>query len=229
MDTCSIDGCDRGTYSRGWCEKHYRRALRNGGVQPGERFAPTLCAANSCDRDAVTKGYCHGHYQRVRARGDAGAARPLRTAAALCAVQGCDRTSHTAGLCKAHHRRLIVNGDVRADIPIRSTGTGTSISHGYRWVICPPEERHLTGGRRRVLEHRLVMARVLGRALGPDESAHHLNGDRLDNRPENLELWSRWQPSGQRVTDKVVFAVEVLRRYRPDLLRESWPASPGAA
>jgi hypothetical protein len=40
----------------------------------------------------------------------------------------------------------------------------------------------------RVAEHRLVLARTLGRPLEAHETAHHINGSRADNRSENLQL-----------------------------------------
>lgn len=65
------------------------------------------------------------------------------------------------------------------------------------------------------------MERILGRPLLPGENVHHKNGVRHDNRPENLELWVTSQPAGQRVQDKVDFAVEMLKRYAPTLLASS--------
>jgi hypothetical protein len=61
-------------------------------------------------------------------------------------------------------------------------------------------------------EHRHVMSQVLGRALYPFENVHHRNGLKSDNRPENLELWATYQPSGQRVVD----LVEFVARFYPD-------------
>lgn len=67
-----------------------------------------------------------------------------------------------------------------------------------------------------ILEHRKVMQEMLGRPLLPEEDVHHKNGQRADNRPENLELWSRSQPRGQRVEDKIRWAREFLALYQKE-------------
>ncbi len=62
-------------------------------------------------------------------------------------------------------------------------------------------------------QHRMVMETILGRKLLKGENVHHKNGHRGDNRPENLELWVTFQPSGQRPEDLVAYAMEILKRY----------------
>ena len=182
------------------------------------------CSIDGCSRQAVSRGWCHGHYQRWVRLGDVMPDRPLgRQVNFACSIEGCDRDAYARQLCKTHYRRWLAKGDPQSSKPVREVVGEGYIHHGYFVVPVPPELRHLTNGESPCLEHRLVMAQLLGRPLTDDESVHHKDGNRLNNDPSNLELWSRWQPSGQRVSDKIASAIELLERYLPTALAPQLP------
>jgi hypothetical protein len=100
------------------------------------------------------------------------------------------RPAVTVQLCRTHRNRLRKFGDVQADKPIREVSGEGYLDRGYLVVPVPPALRHLASGDHAMAEHRFVMAQHLGWALPAAESVHHINGNRLDNRFANLELWS---------------------------------------
>jgi hypothetical protein len=174
----------------------------------------TTCASFQCNLPVLAKGLCSPHYQRAR-RG-----RPLdtplreRTTSPTqpCPVEGCERLQQKCGLCQKHYAAKLRHGDP-AVRKYGEYGAGHLTAAGYRVVYAPQAASASKTGY--LPEHRLVMEEILGRALRKEEHVHHKNGQRADNRPENLELWvlTPRQPKGQRVEDLLAWAKEIVHRY----------------
>ena len=58
MRKCSIEGCERKHYAKGWCKRHYNSAR--------DAAAKAPCAVEGCSKPARTAGRCSGHYERQR-------------------------------------------------------------------------------------------------------------------------------------------------------------------
>lgn len=70
---CSIGGCDRAVYAKGWCRSHYMRDRRYGDPEAGQiERQPRLssCSVQGCDARQVSRGWCSKHYTRWQRHGD---------------------------------------------------------------------------------------------------------------------------------------------------------------
>jgi hypothetical protein len=216
---CLNSQCNRKAITNGFCDMHYRRWRKHGDSDiiakpPTKKRIYSGCSVKNCDNNHHANGYCAKHYARYKRYGSPLAGvRPFYKDVE-CELEDCHLPAKVKHLCSKHYERWRKYGDTSQIKKKYRRDYDRKINrYGYVEIYRPdhPNAMPSTGW---ALEHRIIMSDHLNRPLLEDENVHHRNGNRTDNRIENLELWCSSQPSGQRPIDLVNWAEMILDRYK---------------
>lgn len=209
-----VVSCEKPHLARGLCNACYQVRRADGSLPILPKVnSGQICKVDGCESDAKALGYCIPHYERFKKYGDPVASAPRKTGG-VCATENCGGVVVAKGLCFACYTRVKKRGTTDYSTKYLRRFEKIVDDHGYVMV---PDPLHPNARKsKRVPEHRLVMSQYLVRPLRENENVHHKNGNRQDNRIENLELWVVTQPSGQRPQDLMKWAIEILKAYAPD-------------
>ncbi len=173
------------------------------------------CSLSFCDRANHAKNLCNVHYSYLWKGVSIDEMKPIKKKIKKhCYIEKCNNFSHSYGLCSKHYQRYKKYGSPEEIDPRKKS---MKIDKDGYVIINASHPENSSG--KRGYAHRIIMSNYLGRELYDEENVHHKNGNRQDNRIENLELWSKSQPAGQRIEEKMEWVYQMLDLYEKDFPR----------
>jgi len=118
---CSVTGCEKPAFSKGYCRRHYKQIWRWGKILPEkevrQEVAEVKCSVAECGKQAYSKGCCRKHYIQLWRTGEPRTGEEKRKEATgpSCSVVGCEKRMHAKGYCRKHYGQIWRTGEIYAD------------------------------------------------------------------------------------------------------------------
>lgn len=131
MKICSIEGCGKKHWARGYCASHYRAFMTYGDPlvkkRPFyQRVHPEFCIEPGCTRKYRLHGYCMSHYFHHLIDGS------LPIPRKLCSVEGCKSMVFCKGFCHAHYELFRRRGTPeKRSHPCKAPGCKRKVYYEY--------------------------------------------------------------------------------------------------
>lgn len=112
---CSVEGCERECYGRGYCSMHLDRVTRTGVPGPADKLnmkRSSECSLDGCSGPVASKGMCNKHYRRQLKKGTTEVTWTVRRPrGGECGIEGCRSPVTATGMCGMHYERLRSAGE----------------------------------------------------------------------------------------------------------------------
>lgn len=150
------------------------------------------CKIEGCNKTAWARGLCSAHLRMARLGAPGIVADPpkrrTRYSGELCNVDECSKPAVDLGMCGAHAQRVRRYGDAHyltSEIDRRTNNRAAQLA---RFEVIKETTYRKRMGRH---EHRVVAEEMIGRPLKSHEIVHHKDGNKHNNRPDNLEVMTQ--------------------------------------
>ena len=191
MRICSIEGCGRKHYQRGFCKMHWGRWRRNSPTlnDPNrirdiwKNRTKKTCSLIDCYEPHYVHGFCKNHYEQNKRTGSPFPVNGIRIP---CKVSECKNDApKRSGLCKFHSVRLKVG------IPLDAPYHANRKERNGRWNdgISEYPNHSLM---KRVRKERLIACNYKCQICGgPAKQVHHLDRSKTNHDPNNILVLCR--------------------------------------
>jgi hypothetical protein len=151
------------------------------------RVANPICSLVGCNDALKSRGYCSRHLDQFYTYGRIISIERIYDPTKKCSVEGCNRNHRSNGFCSGHHNQYRRHGTI-VRVNLDQWGKGEIVKGRYMFLKKP--EHINADARGYVKKSNIVWETHTGHVVTPPELIHHKNGDKKDDRFENLELFA---------------------------------------